>query len=308
MTSTNEFLVSCSEMGPHEACVLYNGAMCQAGALALEYQFERLFGYYKYRRVVLSIESPGGAIDGLEYILRVMQKWAKEGRAVAIRSTFQCASAAAFLLAMGEWGHRRVDRNTFLLFHSARIDSSSIVGMTAAFSTNLSQALNSVDRRLLDVMVNKMLLETGSAQALADLVLARVRYVDLNWKAIAVELTTLTTGVDGNRKPDWLKMVGKWERWSADPQKFVLEMKKHLHLRLQRDVRMDLCEAYALCLIDEIRDVLDADSAGFASSTEVMTPEILSDDPQDTSGQYTPIDEMQPCPMRCDSHLPAFHR
>ena len=303
MKNMNEFSVDRTEMGAHEASVPYTGAMCQAGALALVSRIEILFSYYRYSRIVLSIESPGGAIDGMEYVLRAMERWAKDGRSVAVESTFQCASAAAFILAMGEWGRRRVDRGTFLLFHSARIDGSSMAGMTAAYSTHLSHALNSVDRKLLDVMVNKMLLETGSAQALADLVLARVRYVDLNWKAVAVELTTLTTGVDGNRKPDWLKMVGKWERWSADPQKFVLEMKKHLHLRLQRDVRMDLCEAYALCLIDEIRDVLDADSAGFSSSTEVMTPEILSDDPRDTSGQYTPIDEMQPCPMRCDSHL-----
>lgn len=297
MTSTNEFLVSCSEMGPHEACLLYNGAMCQAGALALEYQFERLFGYYKYRRVVLSIESPGGAIDGLEYILRVMQKWAKEGRAVAIRSTFQCASAAAFLLAMGEWGHRRVDRNTFLLFHSARIDSSSIVGMTAAFSTNLSQALNSVDRRLLDVMVNKMLLETGSAQALVDLVLARVRYVDMHWKDLAADLTTFTTGADGNRKPDWLKTVQKWTRLGADPKKFVLEMRKNLNMRLQRDVRIDLCEAYVLALIDEIPGVLDAKSTALSPSTAVIAQEILPDDPHDASGQYTPIADKVPCAM-----------
>src|SRR5450830_1937286 len=278
MSTANVFSVSCSEMGPHEASLQYNGAMCQPGALALESQLKRLFGYFKYPRVVLSIESPGGAIDGLEHVLRVIQDWAKEGRAVAVGSTFQCASAAAFLLAMGEWGRRRVDRGTFLLFHSARIDSSSMAAMTAAYSTNLSQALNNVDRRLLNAMVDKMLLETGGAPALADVVLSRARYVNKHWKRLAADLTTFTSGADGNRKPDWLKTVQNWKLPGADAKKFVLEMKKHLNLRLQRDVRMDLCEAYVLCLIDEVAGVLDADSAEPERSTQVFAQDIVPDD------------------------------
>jgi len=210
-----------------------------------------------------------------------MDQWAKEGRSVAIQSTFQCASAAAFILAMGEWGRRRVDRGTFLLFHSARIDGSSMAGMTAAYSTHLSHALNSVDRKLLDVMVNKMLVETGGAENLADLVLARVRYVDLHWKELSADLTTLTTGVDGTRKPEWLKALQKWMRHGPDPRKFVLEMKKHLNLRMQQDARMDLCEAYVLCLIDEIDTVLDAGSVELATATDVIKHKLLPDERPD---------------------------
>lgn len=299
MPNTTEFTVVCTEMGVHEASVLYTGAMCQAGALALASHFERLFGYNQYRRVTLSIESPGGAIDGLEYVLRVMAKWAKQGRTVVVTTTFTCASAAACLLAMGEWGRRRADRGAFLLFHSARIEGSSLAGMTAASSIHLSQALNSVDRKLLDLMVNKMLLETGGVQNLVDLVLARARHVDRHWKELAAELTTLTTAADGKRKPDWLKAVQKWTRHGAEPGKFVLEMKKHLNLRLQLDARMDLCEAYVLCLIDEIDDVLDAESAEPApsmnESVQEVLPELLPDDPQDASDEYGPIGERAQC-------------
>ena len=112
MKNANAYSVVCTEMGPHQASLRYTGAMCQGGALALEFQFDRLFVYYKYRRVTLMMESPGGTIDGMDYVLRVIQRWAAQGRAVAIGSTFQCASAAAFLLSMGEWGRRRVDRST----------------------------------------------------------------------------------------------------------------------------------------------------------------------------------------------------
>ena len=260
MKNENEFSVRCTEMGPHQASISYTGLMCQAGAMALEYQIDRLFGYYKYMQVTLAIESPGGALDGLEYVLRSMRQWALEGRHVAVQTTFQCASAAAFLLAMGRWGHRRADRSTFLLFHSARVESAGM-GMTAAYSTNLSHALNSVDRKLLDVIVNKMLSEADGAKGLVEIVLSRMRFVDQNWKQLAADIATFTTGADGNRKPDWLKAVQKWTRLGGDPQKFVLEMKKHLHQRLQRDDRMHLLEAYVLCLIDEISGVVDANSS-----------------------------------------------
>ena len=259
MTITADFSLVCTEMGAQEAVLSYSGSLCRSGVLALEYQFERLFGYYKYERIVLSIESPGGEIDGLEYLLRTMAKWAGEGRVVAVRSTFQCASAAAFLLAMGEWGKRRVDRATFVLFHSTRIDSSAMGGMTAVHSTNLSQALSSVDRKLLEVLVNRMLTQTASAQGLADLIASRIGYLDTHWMEIAGGLSTLTGGGD-TRKPAWLRALQKWTREGADPHKLVVELKKHLQSRLQHEARMDLREAYALCLIDEIVGVLDADS------------------------------------------------
>ena len=289
MASTEEFSAVCTEMGAHDATVAYSGAMCTAGALALEYQLERLFGYYKYRRITLRVESAGGAIDGLDYVLRAMHKWAAQGRMVAIESTFQCASAAAFLLTMGEWGRRRVDRSTFLLFHSARLESSSFAEMTAAISTNLLQALNRVDGKLLDVMVNKMLSETGSARNLVDLVLARIHYVDLHWKALAADLTTFTTGADGKRKPDWLKAVQKWTRLGTEPTKFVPELKKHLNLRLQRDERMDLCEAYVLCLIDEVGGVFDAGSAQLAPIAEVLAQELSHRNDCDTGNQHAAV-------------------
>ncbi|MFZ4480984.1 MAG: ATP-dependent Clp protease proteolytic subunit [Rhodoferax sp.] len=287
MANANQFSTACTEMGAHEACIIYSGLMCQEGALALERQLEQLFGYYQYRRITLSIESPGGAIDGLEYILRVIQKWAQEGRAVAVRSTFQCASAAAFLLAMGDWGHRRVDRAVFLLFHSARIEAPSMAGMTAAYSTNLSHVLSSVDRKLLDVLLEKMLTGSGSVRNLADLVMMRARHVDQNWKQLASDLTTFTSGVDGSRKPDWLRAVQKWSRLEADPGKLVLELKKHLNLRLQRDIRMDLCEAWVLCLIDEIAGVLDADSVAPEMPVQVISPESLPDEAVNERAQHT---------------------
>ncbi|MFZ4479090.1 MAG: ATP-dependent Clp protease proteolytic subunit [Rhodoferax sp.] len=295
MASTNEFTVSCREMGSHEANVLYKGAICRAGALALESQLESLFGYFQYRRITLSLESPGGAIDGLDYVLRLMKKWARQGRVVAVESTFVCASAAAFLLAMGEWGRRSVDRSTMLLFHSSRIEAPAMLGMTAAISSNLSSTLQSVDRRLLEMLVNKMLLESGSNQDLVELVLGRMHFVEQNWMQLAGDLSTLTAGADGSRKPDWLKGLQKWTRHGADPKRFVAEMKKYLSLRLQQDSRMDLCEAYVLCLIDQIDGVVDADSVTHAPLPAAVAQDHFPDQPRVEGAQQRPgVDRPQP--------------
>jgi hypothetical protein len=234
--------------------------MCRDGALALEHQFDRLFGYFKYGRINLCIESPGGEITGLEYVLRAMDRWAEEGRYVAVRSTFQCASAAACLLSMGEWGKRSVDRTTFLLFHCSRVQGEGNSQITARASKQLSTTLDDLDRRLLDVIVGNMLTKTGGTNGLMDLVLRRARFLDTDWVNVATNISTLTNAVRGDRKPDWLKTVLKWERYANDSQKFVQEMKKHLVMRFQSEQRMDLCEAFVLLLIDEISGVLDAGS------------------------------------------------
>jgi len=244
MKNTHDFSLVCTEMSPHQASLRYTGDMCHDGALSLESQLDRLFGYYKYRRVVLMVESPGGTIDGLDYVLRVMQRWAAQGMTVVIGTTFICASAAAFLLSMGEWGHRRVDRSTLLLFHSARVQNAAETEITAESSTNLSHTLSSVDRKLLDVMVNKMLLETGNAQQLAQLVVSRLRHVELSWKELASNLSTFTMASDATSSPPWLKAIKKWARSGADASRFVPDFKKYLSRRMQLNRRMDLREAY----------------------------------------------------------------
>ena len=258
--SESKFSLVSNEMGRHQATLTYTGEMCRDGALALEHQFDRLFGYFKYGRINLCIESPGGEITGLEYVLRAMDRWAEEGRYVAVRSTFQCASAAACLLSMGEWGKRSVDRTTFLLFHCSRVQGEGNSQITARASKQLSTTLDDLDRRLLDVIVGNMLTKTGGTNGLMDLVLRRARFLDTDWVNVATNISTLTNAVRGDRKPDWLKTVLKWERYANDSQKFVQEMKKHLVMRFQSEQRMDLCEAFVLLLIDEISGVLDAGS------------------------------------------------
>ena len=132
--------------------------------------------------------------------------------------------------------------------------------MTARSSRQISTRLDDLDRRLLDVLVGQMLRQTGGSKSLMHLVLGRAGWLDGQWSSVAHEISTLTQVVDANKKPDWLKTILRWERYAQDPARLILEMKKHLVVRFQSEAPMDLCEAYALLLIDEISGVLDAHS------------------------------------------------
>jgi hypothetical protein len=258
METQNKFSLNVLEMGTHEAGLDYTGEMSQPGALALTRQFERLFGYYQYPRIVLSIESPGGALDGLEYVLRSMKKWSAVGKHVAVRSTFLCASAGAFLLAMGAWGERRVDKVTHLLFHNARIPGASVLQMTASLTTNISKTLSTVDKSMLDYLVEKLMRDAGGIVRLATTVQMRLCFVDSHWSSVGGKLSTIASAKDGTRKPGWIKSMSNWAY--GDPVKFLTAFKSHLARSFSKDQAFDLAESYVLCLIDEIEDVVTAHS------------------------------------------------
>lgn len=272
METKHEFSLTVLEMGPHQAGLIYTGQMTQPGALALSRQFERLFGYYKYPRIVLSIESPGGALDGLDYVLRSMTKWSARGKHVAVRSTFLCASAGAFLLAMGAWGHRRVDKGTLLLFHNARIAGAAVPEMTAAVTTNISRNLSHVDRRILDHLIAQLKRNAGGAARLAKSVQMRLKFVDNEWETVGCQLSTIAKVRDWTRKPPWIKALSSWTY--ADPAKFVGELKAHLARNFKRDQAFDLAEAYVLCLIDEIDGVV---SEQMSKSARKVLPNEVQD-------------------------------
>jgi Clp protease len=260
--------VVCEHTGPHEAVVSYSGAICHAGAIALERHFKNLFDYYQYNRIDLRLESQGGSIEALHYILRQMNAYEKRGKQVGVRSTFVCASAAAILLAMGQWGGRSVDRSTALLFHSARVQAAGH-GMTAAISTNLSQTLNWVDIRLIDLLVERLVTQAGGEEALTHLVLERCHTLDCNWNDVASKLSSMYPEAESKRRPDWFKSLNRTARAGLERGKFPLDLKKQLYKRMQHDSRMDVREAYCTGLLDQVVDVLDANLPAPASKSAV---------------------------------------
>jgi hypothetical protein len=240
--------VVCESMGPHQANVLYHGEITQDGVMTLDQIFQSLMDYYRYQQVNLRLESPGGSVEAMQHILRRMQHYEEHGKSIAIRSTFMCASAAAVLLAMGQWKCRVVERSTALLFHTARVDSN-MRAMTASMSGNLSQSLTGLDRDLVEMLVDRMLRMTGSHRLLKALVSDRYREVEKQAKS-KVRVRSDLCGEGDPRKSDWVKVIPTVLRQEIDGNKFINTFKKYLHLRMQRDTPMDVPEAYVLCLVD----------------------------------------------------------
>jgi len=260
MKVENTCSVVCEYLGPHRAVILYQGAICLDGAMAVERQLGSLFGYYKYTDICLRLESPGGSIDAMQFILRKMRDYEARGMEVAVCSTFLCASAAAFILAMGQWGTRYVDRSSNLLFHSARVATGGH-GMTAEVSTNLSQTLLNLDLRIVEVVVERIIAKAGGEVEFARLVLQRCAVVERDWDALSLELSGLYAGRASKQRPDWLRGLKKSAQSALAKGSFASEISKILYRRMQLDVRMDLREAYCTCLIDGIEGVLDAKAA-----------------------------------------------
>lgn len=240
--------VVCDTMGPHGAHITYQGEITQAGVMTLDQLFQSLMDYYRYQEVRLRLESPGGSVEAMQYVLKRMQHYEEQGKSIVICSTFMCASAAAVLLAMGKWKCRGVGRSTTLLFHTARIDSN-MRGITASMSGNLAQSLHSLDHDLVDMLVERMVKMTGLQSALKALVLQRYQEVMQQAKSKDRAKRDFIGEVDPCRS-DWVKGIAAVLRQEVDGGKFIFAFKKYLHRRMQLDKAMDVREAYVMCLID----------------------------------------------------------
>ena len=124
----------------HKLRASYDGAVDPPGALRLARVIELAFGYYRYPTLELAIESPGGMADALVPMAAAFQRWQARGHTIEVRSTFQCASAAALLLTGGTWGGRSVMPGTALVFHFPRVMVSRAVIKSSA-AMNISRRL-----------------------------------------------------------------------------------------------------------------------------------------------------------------------
>ena len=88
-----------------------NTDISEASAIGIAKHLDRFFGYYHYECVTLKLNSPGGAVVGLEYILECMDGWRARGRNVHTLAMFRTSSAAARLMSLGEGGGRMAHRN-----------------------------------------------------------------------------------------------------------------------------------------------------------------------------------------------------
>ena len=236
-------------LGEQEGSLEINTEISEASAIEIEKHLDRFFGYYHYERVTLKLNSPGGALVGLEHIFDCIGRWRERGREVHSLVMFRAASAAALLLALGEVGSRTAHRNSALLFHHARLAGAQYT-LTSGAAGQMASTLKIIDQKIVHRIVEHCRSGFGAGMGLALEGALRCQWLRDQGPEIALEL-----GVTDTRRPlKWLSPVARMWADCVARSSFT-PFSKHLAERFDEDSGMDLREAWALCLLDQIKGV-----------------------------------------------------
>ena len=165
-----------------------SGAVNQESVQELIDNIEHAKERYFHDHVEIEINSHGGDGASLTYLLESLDRIRAEGVSIDTRGRGQVASAAAVLLALGDW--RRADAGTEILLHHARVRSADV---TATGSAELAQFLRRSDERIVRSLKSRMrptyrpLPACEVAERLTDLDLETMRELLGNRKAVARE-------------------------------------------------------------------------------------------------------------------------
>ena len=226
-----------------------NSEVTEELAQALDRGLEKLFAYYHYQRVVLRINSPGGRLLALEHILECIGTWRARGHEIHTEATFCAGSAAALLLAQGEVGSRSVHRHTSVLFHHTRVDGAASA-ITAGRANHLASMLTRTDHGRVKRVAEHAIAGYEGFETLCRVGQQRCDILRTNFGAIA---ESLGCPVD-RRHPRWLTAIHKlYAQGQATDNTAAYQ--RYLEKRFDQDTFMDLREAYALNLLDNVRGV-----------------------------------------------------
>lgn len=228
-----------------------NSEITENLATAMEAGLQKLFNYYKYDRIVLRINSPGGLLNALRHMLQYIQHWRNRGCLIDTEATFGAASAAAVLLSFGQVGSRTAHLHTSLLFHHARISGTTNI-ITASSARTIATALKTTDKGMLMRLVEHVVSGSGGIAAHCAQGITRCDLLSNQAAAIA---NALELPID-RKSPSWLKSVSKMYL-DVDAKKHPAPYMRYLAARMEIDSPMDLREAFALCLLDRVHDVPD---------------------------------------------------
>lgn len=250
----------------HRLRASYIGPIDRPGAVGLIEIIDSAFGYYQYTRMELSIESPGGLVEALGPMVTAIRRWQARGRTLEMRSTFECASAAALLLAAGTWGQRCVLPGTSLMFHLPRVVfKGAVLKSTAA--ERLSRQLRQHDQGTLNWLCSTVARAAGGENALARCIEERVNELRSRWADVALALSPPLSceAARCGRDQSVLRIADRL----LSARDFYASYKKAVATMLEQDAPVDLRLAYVLGLVDRIKGVLDGESNPYSELTDV---------------------------------------
>lgn len=281
----------------HAATVSFTGVVTPNAAMALRKTCMLLCNYYHHHHIMLEIESPGGQMHALAHIEDTLSQLRQRGIRLATRASFEAASAAAMLLALGDIGSRAVTRHASVLFHHARLDGSACP-ITASHAEEIAKALHNADARFTQAILRHLVVGFGGEAAMFATGSARCHLLQDEHMTIAqqMELTNSSPG-------KWLGRLQKvWEKCAqrASPAPYL----NYLAQRCAKDMPLDLREAYALLLLDAI-DLVPALQAALQPARSLATARATAANQHPGKRRLSP-DHSMPVPGQPSAPPPAL--
>ena len=172
----------------NSATLTLSGAIDQPLALDMREKLRLASDYYKYDRIEIAINSPGGEALALKALVGEMQCLRTRGCTVSTTAMMEAGSAAALVLALGDVGHRKVQPYSNLMFHHTRIIRSGEHALTAIGASAAARNLESFDETLMAMLLLHLERSHGGLQAFAHAGLQRCQTLQREASTVSREL------------------------------------------------------------------------------------------------------------------------
>ena len=117
----------------------------EASMVGLVAEIDRLSTDYFYKKIGLSISSPGGSSLALDYYLDALKRFQASGVQISTRALTQANSAAAAMVSLGD-GLRKAGRTAMLRYHFHRVPPDE--ELTAHKAREYQRLLSQIDRKM----------------------------------------------------------------------------------------------------------------------------------------------------------------
>ena len=258
----------------HHAVISLVAPIEEATMIDLVARIRELREDYFYNDVELEIASPGGSVLALEYYLEAMGGFRASGLTLITRALTAASSAAAVLLALGDW--REAARSSSLLFHSTRYPS--LRDVTTQEAGRTIQTLSSADDRIAAQLVRRGL-EADAWRTSPPLEEAVAAMHEEDWFVVKRLLGNGAEPVDFAAPPSEQERASLLGRLRGRveaclPDQGEAELRRLYESLFALDVRISAMLARELRLIDEVVNpgAEDGDAPPQPSAGQVRLP------------------------------------
>lgn len=236
---------------------LYAGEVRTGPIFELVGLIDEAFDYYQYDKVVVLIDSLGGAASALTFFSERLRGWQRDGRFLKTRALTTCCSAAACMLSMGEFGTRTVMPFTVLVYHYSR---TKLGETTASMALEFAKRTEEADGAMLQGLIHHVSRHfTGSNKELSNTQFANELLRRANCVVLWADKYDLKPGSHRRKVIDDQTEIAQKIAESSAPADLLAG---HWDTIFQLDRPLHYALAYLFMLIDRVEGVDELKAPG----------------------------------------------